>query len=141
MVSTKESSDKHYFITTDMQSGQYLFKKISRTVRFSADDFEEFSEQFRRMIYELGLWKEHYGRKANELNLVIEAHPWILKRVRDHLAHPFPAGHPYGDFARKHPISIHLYDQLDHKGQHYKLANGKLSITRAPSSESDTPND
>lgn len=124
-----------------MQSGQYLFKKISRTVRFSADDFEEFSEQFRRMIYELGLWKEHYGRKANELNLVIEAHPWILKRVRDHLAHPFPAGHPYGDFARKHPISIHLYDQLDHKGQHYKLANGKLSITRAPSSESDTPND
>jgi len=141
VVPTKESSDKHYFSTTDMQSGQYFFKKISRTVRFSADDFEEFSEQFRRMIYELGLWKEHYGRKANELNLVIEAHPWILKRVRDHLAHPFPVGHPYGDFARKHPITIHLYDQLDQKGQHYRLAEGKLSIARSPSSESETPSD
>jgi hypothetical protein len=136
-----ESSNKHYFITTDLQSGQFLFKKISRTVRFSADDFDEFSKHFTRMIYELGQWKDYYGRKAIQLNLVVEAHPWILKRVRDHLSHPFPVGHPYGDFARKYPIKIHLYDQLDHKGQHYLLSDGKLSSAKPPSPQFDSLND
>jgi hypothetical protein len=141
VVSEIESSDKHYYITTDMQSGQFIFKKISRTVRFSADDFDEFTEHFKRMIYELGQWKEHYGRKADQLNLVVEAHPWILKRVRDHLSHSFPVGHPYGDFARKNPITIHLYDQLDHKGQHYLFSAGKLLPAKPPSLESDSTND
>jgi hypothetical protein len=136
-----QSSDKRYFITTDMQSGHFLFKKISRIVQFNANDFNEFSENFTRMVYELGQWKEYYGRKAIQLNLVIEAHPWILKRVRDHLSHPFPVEHPYGAFASKHPITIHLYDQLDHKGQHYLLSKGVFSPAKPPSPESDTLND
>jgi hypothetical protein len=136
-----ESSDKHYFITTDLQSGYFLLKKISRTVRFSADDFDEFSEHFTRMVDELGQWKEKFGRKAVQLNLVIEAHPWILKRVRDHVSHPFPVEHPYGAFASKHPITLHLYDQLDHKGQHYLLSKGIFSPTNPASAESDTLND
>lgn len=141
MVSEIESSNKHYFITTDMQSGKFLFKKISRTVRFNADDFEEFSSNFQRMVNELGLWQEQYGRKAILLTLIVEAHPWILKRVRDHLSHPFPVGHPYGNFARKSPIMIHLYDQFDHKEQNYKLFEGKLLPAKPLSLVEDVPND
>jgi hypothetical protein len=141
VVPERESSNKHYFITTDMQSGKFLFKKISRTVRFSADDFEEFSGHFQRMVNELGLWQEQYGRKAILLTLIVEAHPWILKRVKDHLSHSFPVAHPYGNFAQKYPIMIHLYDQFDHKGQHYKLFDGKLLPAKPLSPEEDVPND
>lgn len=126
----KESSNKSFYTTTDEQSGQFLFKKITRTVSFNANDFDEFLDHFRRLTYDLGIWQDYYGRKASFLNLNIAVHPWILKRVKDHLAHPFPLAHPYGKFTHKHPVILHLHDPLDPKGQHYVLANGKLSLKK-----------
>ena len=123
----KESTSKSFYTTTDEQSGRFLFTKITRTVSFNANDFEEFQENFRRMTYDLGIWQDFYGRKASFLNINVAVHPWILKRVKDHLAHSFPPAHPYGRFAQKHAIKLHLYDQLDQAGQHYVLDQGKLS--------------
>jgi hypothetical protein len=139
-LASETDSNHHFYVTTDQKSGFLLFKKISRTVHFSADDFDEFSAHFQRMVDELKLWQEQYGRKAVKLDLVIEAHPWILKRVRDHLSHAYPLEHPYGDLARKHPISIHVYDPLDRQGNHYLFSNDGLSPVKPFSSDEKTPN-
>ena len=134
----KEPSNKSFYTTTDEQSGRFLLKKITRTVSFSANDFDEFLDSFRRLTYDLGIWQDFYGRKAAFLNLNIAAHPWILKRVKDHLAHPFPTAHPYGRFTQKHPVTLHLYDPLDPIGQHYLLLQGKLSRKKAEEQDATT---
>lgn len=130
MSAEKEPSNKSLYTTADEQSGRFLFTKITRTVSFNANDFDEFLDNFRRLTYDLGIWQDYYGRKAAFLNLNIAAHPWILKRIRDHLAHPFPVNHPYGKFTQKHPVTIHLYDPFDPVGQLYVLSEGKLSRKR-----------
>lgn len=126
----KETSNKSFYTTADEQSGRFLLTKITRTVRFNANDFDEFQENFRRMSYDLGIWQDFYGRKAAFLNIEIAAHPWILKRVKDHLAHDFPTAHPYGKFTHKHTVTIHLHDPLDPIGQHYVLSHGKMTLKR-----------
>ena len=128
----KEHSNKSFYMTTDEQSGRFLFKKITRTVSFTANDFDEFLDHFRRLTYDLGIWLDYYGRKAAFLHLNIEAHPWILKRIKEHLVHPFPVTHPYGLFAHKHPVTVHLHDSLNPIGEHYMLSHGKLSRKRTP---------
>ncbi len=141
MATETNSTHHHYYVTTDQKSGFLLFKKIARIVHFSANDFDEFSEHFQRMVDELAIWQEQFGRKAEKLELIIEAHPWILQRVRDHVSHVFPIGHPYGDFARKHPVSIHIYDPLDRQGQHYLLSDDEFMLIKPISSDEDTLND
>lgn len=126
----KEPSNKSFYTTADEQSGRFLFIKITRTVCFSANDFDEFLDNFRRLTYDLGIWQDYYGRKAAFLNVSIAVHPWILKRVKDHLAHPFPTAHSYGRFTNKHPVTLHLHDTLDPIGQYYLLAQGKLTRNR-----------
>ena len=128
----KESSNKFFYTTTDEQSGRFLLKKITRTVCFTANDFDEFLDSFRRLTYDLGIWQDYYGRKAAFLHLIISAHPWILKRIKEHLSHAFPEAHPYGRFAHKHPVMIHLHDPLDPVGEHLVLSQGKLSRKRTP---------
>ncbi len=121
-MSTLQPDPHHnFYAVSDEQLGIILFRKIIRTVHFSADDFEEFSENFQRMSDELALWVEKSGRKAHQLHIAIEAHPWILKRVKARISQRFPEGHPYGDFSRRQTITLHLYDRLDPIGQHYTL--------------------
>jgi hypothetical protein len=128
----KESSNKSFYTTTDEQSGRFLLKKITRTVSFTANDFDEFLDSFRRLTYDLGIWQDYYGRKAAFLQLNIAAHPWILKRIKEHLSHAFPEVHPYGRFTHKHAVTIHLHDPLDPIGEHLVLSQGKLSRKRTP---------
>lgn len=132
----KEPSNKSFYTTADEQSGRFLFKKITRTVSFHANDFDDFQDNFRRLAYDLGIWQDYYGRKAALLNLNIAVHPWILKRVKEHLAHAFPTAHPYGRFTQKNPVNVHLHDPLDPIGQHYVLSQGKLSRKRVEQSDS-----
>ena len=132
----KESSHKSFYTTADEQSGRFLLKKITRKVSFTANDFDEFLNNFQRMTYDLGIWQDYYGRKARFLDLNIAVHPWILKRVKDHLAHPFPVAHPYGRFTEKHSVTLHLHDPLDPIGQYYVLSHGKLSLKRNEDSNS-----
>lgn len=129
-VEKESTNNKSFYTTTDEQSGRFLFTKITRTVSFNANDFEEFQENFRRFSYDLGIWQDFYGRKAAFLNVNIAVHPWILKRVKDHLAHTFPVAHPYGKFTHKHPVTLHLYDPIDPVGQYYVLSHGKLTRKR-----------
>ena len=131
-MSTLQQDQKHHFyIVSDEQTGSFFFRKIIRTVKFSADDFEEFSNHFQRMSDELALWVQKNGRKAQLLNIEIEAHPWILKRVKDRISQRFPEGHPYGDFSRRQTITLHLYDCLDPIGQRYTLyKEGKSFINQ-----------
>ncbi|WP_410211058.1 hypothetical protein [Aquirhabdus sp.] len=131
MSTLQQDPKHHFFIVSDEQTGSFLFRKIIRTVQFSADDFEEFSNHFQRMSDELAVWVQKYGRKAHLLHIEIEAHPWILKRVKDRISQRFPEGHPYGDFSRKQTITLHLYDHLDPIGQCYTLyKEGKSFINQ-----------
>jgi hypothetical protein len=127
MSDTEIAEKRHFFTTTDETSGKFLSKKFARKVHFSADDFEEFSDNFQRMTDELAVWCNAHGRKANALHIEIEAHPWIRKRVRDQLIRTFPQGHPYGDFSRQNLITLLLTDAESHAQQYLVLfKEGKL---------------
>ncbi|ONG38593.1 hypothetical protein BKE30_11645 [Alkanindiges hydrocarboniclasticus] len=115
-----------YYETQDSVSGNWWNRCITRRVRFSAEDYEEFSKKFQRMADELQIWQQEYKHKAKVLEVSIFAHPWILKRILQQFNAPFTPGHGYGDFSNKGTIRLHLHDAFDAKGTHYLLyQNGK----------------
>lgn len=107
--------------TVDEESGGFFTKKITRTVSFSANDYDEFAQAFQRMSDELILWRQKNGKKADKLRMVIEAHPWIHKRIIDKVRADFSPGHGYGDFARTGTIQLHLYDPAEPEGKRYTV--------------------
>ncbi len=116
-----------FYEENDEESGGFFSKKVTRHVRFSADDYEEFSIHFQRMSDHLREWREKYGKKADTLHLAVEAHPWIHKRVIDQVRTDFSAGHGYGDFMKVGTISLHLYDPDDQTGKRYLVRDkGKV---------------
>lgn len=130
MSTSYRASEHHFFETLDEQTGGFWSKQVIRTVTFTAEDYDEFAHHFQHMTNELTLWRKTYGRKASLLHLEVEAHPWIIKRIKDHLTHIFPIGHPYGDFSRDHTITLHLTDPENKVGTHYTLfKDGKLCVT------------
>lgn len=121
-----------YYETEDIVSGSWWNQSITRQVRFSAEDYEEFSKKFQQIADELKLWQQQYKRKAKVLEVSIYAHPWILKRILQQFNTTFSAGHGYGDFSQKGTIKLHLYDAFDLTGNHYLLyQNGqKLQVNK-----------
>ena len=92
-----------------------------RKVAFSAADFEEFSRKFQQMADELTSWRKKYKNKAKVLEVAINAHPWILKRVRQQFYIQYGEGHGYGDFCKYGTVKLHLFDPMDMQGEHYVL--------------------
>lgn len=118
-----------YFQTQDEVEGPLFFRRVTRRVSFYAEDYETFSSYFQQMSDELKIWREKYGRQAKTLDMSINAHPWILKRILKQLYNEFPAEHGYGDFCQVGTVTLHLYDPLDSAGQHYQIRiKGKLAV-------------
>lgn len=119
-----------FYEESDEESGGFFSKKSTRTVRFSADDYEEFEGHFQKMSDGVLAWRQRVGKKADTLHLAIEAHPWIHKRVIDKIRAEFSAGHGYGDFMKQGSITLHLYDPDDQKGRRYLVRDkGKAPVS------------
>lgn len=110
-----------YYETQDIVQGHWWNRYLTRQIRFSAEDYAQFSKNFQRMADELRLWQQRYPRKARVLEVCIFAHPWILKRIVQQFNQPFTAGHGYGDFSQKATIKLHLHDVFDQTGTHYLI--------------------
>jgi|GEM_PF-3341509 len=122
----------------DLAVGGLLTRKWKRTVYSAAEDYEQFLSHFKHLSEGLREWREDKGRKAAFLHLEIEVHPWIIKRVRDHLMTLFPVGHDFGDYASQSTVTLHLYDFLDHEGQYWLLYDrGKAVLARTDDANTD----
>lgn len=121
-----------YYETEDILIGRWWNRSMTRQVRFSAEDYDEFSRKFQHMADELKIWQNQYKRKAKVLEVSIFAHPWILKRILQQFNTTFSVGHGYGDFIQKGTVKLHLHDAFDASGTHYLLyQNGqKLQINK-----------
>jgi serine/threonine protein kinase len=130
LMSPAASPSHSFYEIADEETGGFFTKKVIRTVRFSADDYEEFANYFQRMSDEVAEWHHKWGKKANTLHLAIEAHPWIHKRIIDKVRADFSAGHGYGDFMQQGTITLHLYDPIDTTGKRYLVRDkGKAPVS------------
>ncbi len=120
MSVSPQNNDLHtsYFQVSDEQQGGLLSRHWVRKVAFSAADFEEFSRKFQQMSDEIISWRKQYKNKAKVLEVAINAHPWILKRVRQQFYIPYGEGHGYGDFCQYGTVKLHLFDPMDMQGEH-----------------------
>lgn len=121
MSASPQNNDLHtsYFQVSDEQQGGLFSRHWVRKVAFSAADFEEFSSKFQKMSDELITWRKQYKNKAKVLEVAINTHPWILKRVRQQFYIPYGEGHGYGDFCQHGTVKLHLFDPMDLQGEHY----------------------
>lgn len=111
----------------DSISGSFLSKRVTREIAFGADDYDQFEKQFSRASKDIAEWRGQYGKKAKQLDFVIEAHPWIHRRILDKLNGQFSEQHPYGAFSLVGTITVHLFDEVDKKGERYIVReNGKI---------------
>lgn len=111
----------------DIVSGGFLSKRVTREIAFNADDYEQFEKLFSRASKDIADWRSAYGKKAKQIDFIIEAHPWIHRRILDKLNGTFSEQHPYGEFSRFGTITVHLFDEVDKKGERYIVReNGKV---------------
>ena len=118
-----------YYMVEDKVQGSWWSRWHQLEVKFSADDFDEFSTKFQQMSDEIGQWHLQYKKKAKLLDVAVFAHPWILKRILQRFKAEFTSGHGYGDFCRQGTVTLHLFDALDPQGQHYLIAEKGELIT------------
>ena len=111
-----------YYTVIDHTQGSWWNRWYRLEIKFSADDFDEFSTKFQQMSDEIGQWHAQHKKKAKLLEIAVFAHPWILKRILQRFNAEFTTGHGYGDFCRQGTVKLHLFDALDPQGQHYLMA-------------------
>ncbi|MGH8491648.1 MAG: serine/threonine-protein kinase [Moraxellaceae bacterium] len=116
-----------YFRSEESVSGNLLSKRYGMKVEFSCDDYEEFKKQMSKLQGELGPWLEKRAKRAHSLQLGIQAHPWILGRVRELIIRSRKENSPLGLLMAQAEVTLHLYDEEDKKGQTLPLSvrNGK----------------
>lgn len=125
--SQPELPKQKLFEIDDVVSGGFLTKKVTREVVCRAKDYKQFEQIFVEVSRELSEWLDAYGKKAVQLDFVIEAHPWIHRRILDKLNSPYSPEHPYGKFAQQGTITVHLFDEVDREGERYLLREkGKI---------------
>ncbi len=105
-----------FFEKHETIGGNFFFKKYSYSIRFSCDDYDEFKEQRLKMDEVLRDWLSQRGKKASELTVEIQAHPWIHGRIWDALTDDQPFDNPYGMVLEQATVSLRLHDELDTDG-------------------------
>jgi serine/threonine protein kinase len=110
---TKSKGYQAFFRTSETIGGNFFFKKYSRVVEFSCDDYEEFKEKREQMHDVLMDWLNERGKKAIELHVNIQAHPWIHGRIWDALTDEQPFDSPFGMLLDQATVSLHLHDELE----------------------------
>lgn len=113
---TKTKGYQPFFKTAETVGGNFFFKKYSRVVEFSCDDYDEFKEKREQMHDVLMDWLNQRGKKAIELHLNIQAHPWIHGRIWDALSDEQPFDSPFGMLLDQATVSLHLHDDLEPEG-------------------------
>ena len=111
-----------YYEVLECAQGSWWNRSYHFEVKFSADDFDEFSQKFQRMSDDIGQWHARHKKKAKLLNVAVFGHPWILKRIHQRFKADFTLGHGYGDFCKQGTVKLHLFDAFDPQGQHYLIA-------------------
>lgn len=105
-----------FFETNETIGGNFFFKKYSFSLRFSCDDYDEFKEQHLKMDEALRDWLNQRGKKASELSIEIQAHPWIHGRIWDALTDDQPFDSPFGIVLAQATVDLHLYDEVEPQG-------------------------
>lgn len=105
-----------FFETNEVVGGNFFFKKYSFNMSFSCDDYDEFKENREKMDDILRTWLNQRGKKASELTLEIQAHPWIHGRIWDALTDDQPFENPFGIVLEQATVSLHLYDEVEPQG-------------------------
>lgn len=108
-----KSSYESFFNTEEIVGGNFFFKKYAFNVHFSCDDYEEFKEKREQMHDLLQDWLDKRGKKALELSLSIQAHPWIHGRIWEALIDDQPFDSPFGLLLEQATVTLHIYDEVE----------------------------
>lgn len=121
-ASSPGNSYTAFFRTEESSSGNLLNKRYQLQAAFSCEDYDEFKRQFQKLQDELKTWLEKRGKKAKALHIAIQAHPWILGRVREVMQRGRNENTPFGSLLGQAEVSLHLYDEMDTVGQTHQLS-------------------
>ena len=58
-------------------------------------------------------WLDKRGKKAAELSVSIQAHPWIHGRIWEVLNDDQPYDSPFGMLLDQATVDLHLYDEVE----------------------------
>lgn len=119
-----------YFYEQEERLGFWWNQYYAMQIRFSADNFEEFSQHFQHMADVLSTWQIVRKGKAKVLELEVLAHPWISQRILQRLKADPGLEHVYGDFCRYGTVKLHLFDPFDLAGQHIVLYEKVKSLNQ-----------
>lgn len=123
-----------FFRTEEESSGGLLSKRYGMKAEFSCEDYEEFKKQFQALQHELRAWLEKRGKKAKSLHVSVQAHPWILGRVREVMNKARSENTPFGTLLGQAEVTLHICDEQDTDGQTLRLSDkdGKPVKSHAP---------
>jgi serine/threonine protein kinase len=121
-----------FYTTEETTTGGLLSRRHALTASFSADDFNEFKQQFQKLQDELGQWIAKRGKKASGLKLRIQAHPWIHGQVRDVLGRSRMQNTAFGQLLQHGEVKVHLHDEDDLKGVELVLSENGDKSAKAP---------
>ncbi|HEX5359876.1 MAG TPA: serine/threonine-protein kinase [Fluviicoccus sp.] len=101
-----------FFKVEEKMGGNFFFRKYTFNLAFSCDDYDEFKEKRERMHRKLKDWMDNRGKKAAELNVTIQAHPWIHARIWEVLTDDQPYDSPFGMLLEQATVTLHIFDEL-----------------------------
>ena len=105
-----------FFKVHEEIGGNFFFRKYIYTLTFSCDDIEEFKEKRERMHRKLRDWLSMRGKKAGELHVSIQAHPWIHARIWEALTDDQPYDSPFGQLLEQATVTLQVYDEVNPQG-------------------------
>lgn len=124
-----------FYQSTETMSGGLLSRRYAVTAAFSCEDYEEFKAQLQKLQDELKEWLEKRGKKARNLDLAIQAHPWIQGRVLEAVKRARGENSALSSVLRQAEVRLHLYADDDPEGQRLVLTgkDGQPVPTAIPS--------
>ncbi|HEX6591156.1 MAG TPA: serine/threonine-protein kinase [Moraxellaceae bacterium] len=112
-----------FFRSEEEASGNMLNKRYAMKAAFSCEDYEEFKKQFQALQDLLGEWLQKRGRKARHLEVSVQAHPWILGRVREVMSRGRNENTPFGTLIGQAEVILHVCDETDPEGKTMRLSD------------------
>lgn len=114
-----------FFRTDESVGGNFFFKKYGYSIEFSCDDYEEFKERREQMHQKLEEWLALRGKKAVDLSVSIQAHPWIHARIWEVLSDEQPYDSPFGKLLEQATVILKIYDELEPEAGKVKVLREK----------------
>ncbi|PTQ87885.1 serine/threonine protein kinase [Agitococcus lubricus] len=128
---TKKSTYEPFFKASETIGGNFLFKKYGYKIDFSCDDYEEFKEKREQMHELLQDWLDKRGKKATDLDISIQAHPWIHGRIWEALSDDQPYDSPFGLLLEQATVNLHVYDEVEPEGKRLMLRDKGKKVPKS----------